>query len=627
MSHSTDEAKSLCTPSSRRISPKPGQTLDEVLAADPARRTWLKSGFGMAALSVFGATSLTACGGDHDDDDDTPVSNDPPAEQPPTETPEEPAREPGLDPNKDYSIRFQSVARTTADTVTVPTGYEVQVLFSTGDAVEAGSTAWTEGVFPAWDVTDKRAGGDNDGMHYFALPNVDPQQGGLLAINHEQVDLKVYFPSGTFTGSFNEATATLDQKRLALSSVGVSVIEVAQTNGAWSVKKDSTYNRRYTGNSAYSVGGPARSRLGATIIGTLNNCSSGATPWGTYLTCEETTSNYFDSSQPDINYGWVVELDPRGELLAQGTKRTAMGRFAHENVAYLVDENNRVAFYMGDDTTPGCIYKFIPTRAYDPANRAANVNLLDEGTLYVAQFNAGGGGVWIPLVQGNTGLTSADGFATQADVLIECQDAAVSVGGTVMDRPEWITVGPNKDIFVTLTNNSGRGTNAPVDAANPRAENHHGHIIRWNEAGNSPLATTFTWSIFLLAGDPAQAASLNKPNLAGNINGDAFSSPDGIRLDAAGRLWVETDMNLGSTASTTVFGNNGMYCIDPTTGLSKRFLVGPVGCEITGIAYTPDLTTFFVNIQHPTQAWPTAGRTPRSSTIVIRRPDTQPVGA
>lgn len=623
MSRSTDEAKAVCPPVARRVAARPGQTMEEVLAADPARRTWLKSGFGMAALSVFSATALTACGGDHDDDD-TPANPDTPPQQPPAEPPPTTG---GLDPNKDYSIKFQSVARTTADQVTVPPGYEVQVLFSVGDAVEAGATAWTQGSFPAWDVTDKRAGGDHDGMHYFALPNVDPQTGGLLAINHEQVDMNVFFPAGTFPGSFDESIATLDQKRLALSSVGVSVIEVAMADGKWSVKQDSPYNRRYTGNTAFAVSGPARARVGATVVGTLNNCSSGATPWGTYLTCEETTSNYFDSSQPDIGYGWVVELDPQGQVLSQAVKRTAMGRFSHENTAYMADDANRVAFYMGDDSTPGCIYKFIPNKPFNPDDRASNIGLLDDGTLYVAQFNAGGDGKWIPLVQGNTGLTATDGFATQADVLIECQDAAVSAGGTLMDRPEWITVGPAKDLFVTLTNNSGRGTNAPVDAANPRPENQHGHIIRWNETSNSPLATTFTWNIFLLAGDPAQAVALSMPNLAGDINGDAFSSPDGLRLDAAGRLWVETDMNLGTYASTAVFGNNGMYCIDPVTGASKRFLVGPAGCEITGIAYTPDLTTFFVNIQHPNLAWPEAGKTPRSSTIAIRRTDTAPVGA
>jgi secreted PhoX family phosphatase len=624
MSRSTDAAKTRHALLSRNPTPTPGQALDDVLAVDPARRTWLKSGFGVAALSVFGASALAGPAAGRGKDaatGDAALTGKGGAMDASTPTA-------GLDPAKDYTVRFQPVARSTADRVVVPPGYEVQVLFSAGDPVEAGSAPWTPGTYPAWDEAGKRAGGEHDGMHYFALPGVDPRKGGMLAINHEQVDMRVAFPAGTFANNaFDEKKATPDQKRLALAAVGVSVIEVESVDNTWRVKRESPYNRRYTGNSTYAVGGPASARVGATVTGTLNNCSSGATPWGTYLTCEEVTFNYFDSSQPKVGYGWVVELDPLGQILQQGVKRTALGRFNHENVAWLSDDARRVAFYMGDDSTPGCIYKFVPDRPYDPVNRAANLGLLDQGTLYVAQFNPSGEGKWIALEHGNTGLTPAQGYASQADVLVECQHAAVSAGGTVMDRPEWITVGPGKDIYVTLTNYTGRGTKAPVDEANPRPENHHGHIIRWNEAGNSPLATTFTWRIFLLAGDPQQAAAQGKPGLAGNIKGDDFSSPDGLRQDPAGRLWVQTDMNLGAVATPTVFGNNGMYCIDPATGVSKRFLVGPVGCELTGIAYTPDLTTLFVNIQHPNQGWPVPGQVPRSSTLAIRRTDGAPIGA
>lgn len=633
MSRSTDDAKARCLSQFPQpdagIAPRAGQRLEDVLAVNPARRIWLKSGLGAAALSVFGAPALAA-GVQAGDGRKPPVGSDPGAPGAATRGGEwaEDGHAHGLDPAADYAIRFQPVPRSMADRVIVPPGYEVQVLFSAGDAVEAGSTAWAEGVFDGWDVAGQRAGGEHDGMHYFALPGVDPRQGGLLAINHEQVDMRVFFAPGVFeNNTFDEKKATPEQKRTALSAVGVSIIEIESTEAGWRVKRDSPYNRRYTGNSLYAVGGPARDRVGATVTGTLNNCSSGATPWGTYLTCEESTYNYFDTSQPRQGYGWVVELDPQGKILQQGVKRTAMGRFNHENVAWLDDASRRVAFYMGDDSSPGCIYKFVPDRPYDATDRAANLGLLDEGTLYVARFDPSGEGRWIPLTHGGAGLTAADGYASQADVLVECQKAAISAGGTVMDRPEWITVGPRKDIYVSLTNYTGRGGKTPVNDANPRPENHHGHIIRWTEAGDSPLATRFTWDIFLLAGDPQQAAAQGKGNLAGNIKGDAFSSPDGLRLDAAGRLWVQTDMNLGAVATPTVFGNNGMYCIDPATGESRRFLVGPVGCELTGIAYTPDLKTFFVNIQHPTQGWPEPGRTPRSSTLAIRRTDGKPIGA
>jgi secreted PhoX family phosphatase len=377
----------------------------------------------------------------------------------------------------------------------------------------------------------------------------------------------------------------------------------------------------------------------------LNNCSSGRTPWGTYLTCEETTDNYLDPTRPERDYGWVVEIDPLRELAAP-TKRTAMGRFNHENVAFMASGDNRVAFYMGDDSTPGCIYKFVPDRAFNPSNRAANTDLLDYGTLYVARFNGDGTGEWRALVVGQNGLTAGAqdpgnvsqsttpptpatvDFNNQADVLIECQSAARVAGGTVMDRPEWITVAPdNSAVFVTLTNNSGRKV---TDPANPRVTNLHGHIIRFSETGDDPLATGFAWDIFLLAGDPSLAAGGS--NVVGNIDGDTFSSPDGIRIDPQGRLWVQTDHSIpgnSGVAGTTIedaFGHNAMFYIDQVTKESKRFLVGPTGCEITGLAYTPDLTTFFVNIQHPTGDWPVASEAPRSSTVVVQRSDKAPIG-
>ncbi|MCE7796896.1 PhoX family phosphatase [Sphingobium sufflavum] len=620
MSHLTDEARAPFRDAQPTIACE--DSLEAIVSANPSRRTILRNSlFGLSMLPVFGA--LAAC---ENEDVATPAPT-------PTPTPT---------PAPSYAINFASVAVGTADTVAVPAGYTVDVIFKAGDSVAPG-TAYA-GSFPSTPAqAETWAGGNHDGMEFFAISGVDANTGGLLAINHELPDYNILFAGS----SYNAATATADQKAIALSAVGVSVIEVAKgTDGKFAVKAGSKYNKRYTGNTNYRVGGPAAGSLPSTIKGTLNNCSSGRTPWDTYLTCEETSNNYLDPTQPNTSYGWVVEIDPLGEL-APATKRTALGRFSHENVAYLNDANNRVAFYMGDDSTPGCIYKFIPDRAYSSTNRAANTDLLDYGTLYVARFNANGTGEWRALVQGQNGLVAGASdpgntsqsttpaapttvnFNTQADVLLNTQSAARVAGGTVMDRPEWLTVAPDKkSIFVTLTNNGGRRV---TDNPNPRVSNLHGHIIKFSETGDSPLATSFNWSIFLLAGNP----NLAEDNLKGNINGDIFSSPDGLRIDPQGRLWVQTDHNLTGNAGTLAgaavnmtqaFGNNSMYHVDQTSKLSKRFLVGPEGCEITGIAYTPDLKSFFINIQHPTKAWPVSGEQPRSSTIVVRRTDGQPVG-
>lgn len=622
MSHLTDEARAPFRDNQPTIIAG-DNSLEAIVAANPGRRSVLKNGLlGLSILPMLG--TLAACG----DDDGGFASPSPSPSPSPTPT-----------PAPSYAIAFAPVAANQNDTVTVPTGYTVDILLKAGDSVEAG-TAYS-GSFPTPAEAEKWAGGNHDGMEYFELSGTDPNVGGLLAINHEYPDSNILF-----SGSYDAATATADQKALVLSAVGISVVEVAKgTDGKWAVKAGSRFNKRYTGNSSYNAGGPAAGQLSGTIKGMLNNCASGRTPWGTYLTCEETTDNYFDPTQPENDYGWVVEIDPSQEL-APPTKRTAMGRFDHENVAFMADSNRRTAFYMGDDATPGCIYKFVPDRAYSQSNRAANTDLLDYGTLYVARFNADGTGEWRALVQGQNGLlpgasdpgnisqsttppapTTID-FNSRADVLINTKAAARVAGGTVMDRPEWLTVAPdNSAIFCTLTNNSGRQV---TDAANPRTRNLHGHIIKFKESGDSPLATSFTWEIFLMAGDPSLA--LGGSNLVGDINGDTFSSPDGLRIDPQGRLWVQTDHsvpgNSGVTGTTIdqAFGHNAMFHVDQTSKQSKRFLVGPAGCEITGIAYTPDLKTFFVNIQHPTGDWPVAGQPPRSSTIVITRADDQPVG-
>ncbi|MBE7367383.1 PhoX family protein [Ramlibacter pallidus] len=620
MSHLTDKYRAASR-ARNQLPDVPGQMMEDVLGqAQLQRRTLLRGSFGATFAAAFGGSALlSACGGGSDDVAAAPA----------------PAPGPAPAPAVSYDVTFKGIPAMVGDQVFIPEGYTMDVLFAAGDPVVAGAAAYTGTLLDSAGY-EKVSGGNHDGMHFYPLAGVDPNKGGLLAINHEAPDVQILFPAG-FT--YNAGTATAEQKKIALSAVGVSVIEVELASGKWAVKANSPYNKRYSGNTVYNVGGPAAGVVGPTVVGTLNNCASGRTPWGTYLTCEETTDNYLDPTQPANGYGWVVEIDPQGSFAA--TKRTALGRFDHENTDYMVDADNSLAIYMGDDSTPGCVYKFVPSGKYNPADRAANQNLLDAGTLYAAKFNADGTGQWIELTQGKNGLVvgaqdpgnftqsavppapvTVD-FATQADVLLNTKSAARVAGATLMDRPEWVSVGPDRKIYFTFTNNGGRQV---TDAANPRVTNSHGHIIRWTEDGDTAKATSFKWEMFLLAGDPRLTAA----NLKGNINGDTFSSPDGLGVDPKGRLWVQTDASTSATTTNT-FGNNAMYYVDQATKESTRFLVGPNGCEITGLTYTPDLTTFFINIQHPTGTWPSNVQgnalPPRSATIVVRRTDGKPVGA
>jgi secreted PhoX family phosphatase len=455
--------------------------------------------------------------------------------------------------------------------------------------------------------------------------------------------------------------------------MGVSVIEVAAGPGGWQQVLPSRFARRIHGNTPMRIAGPAAgapamrtamNAAGDAVLGTLANCAMGVTPWGTYLTCEENFQGYFGGpgkAPPDLpaslkrygvapgaqwvnwwqhderfdvtrhpneahRFGWVVEIDPM-DPSATPVKRTALGRKRQESATCTLTRDGRVAVYMGDDGRFEYIYKFVSHGRVQPGGAAANRDLLDHGTLYAARFDAGGRGEWRPLAAG------AGGLATLADVVINARGAADAVGATPMDRPEWIAVHPvSGEVFVTLTNNTQRGTpgRPAVDAANPRAGNGTGHIIRWREAGGDAAATAFTWDVFVLAGDPADTASASRYPSA---DADAFGSPDGLHFDGGGLLWIQTDMSgqrmhKGELAR---LGNNQMLCTNVATGRIRRFMTGPRGCEITGGVVTPDRRTLFVNIQHPGETrddgeaaghWPDGGNArPRSAIVAVRRTD------
>ena len=172
-----------------------------------------------------------------------------------------------------------------------------------------------------------------------------------------------------------------------------------------------------------------------------------------------------------------------------------------------------------------------------------------------------------------------------------------------------------------------------------------GHIVRWREAGGDPTSLKFTWDVFLQAGDPTHEDPLKRGNVKTTL---AFAQPDGLYCDQRGVLWIQTDSSAQNMASKdwTNIGNNQMLAADTRTGEVRRFLTGPVGCEITATQFTPDMRTMFINIQHPGEAplphpgrndpkkpkaistWPDGdqGGRPRSATITIRRVDGGIVG-
>ena len=575
------------------------------------------------------------------------------------------------------------------DEVIVPEGYEVEVFYRWGDPISDGPAFKMDASNTAQQQL-QQAGMHHDALQFYPLADADnPSEHGLLVMNHEYIDAQILHADG---GIFDSPeTYTLEKTLKEQYAHGVSVIEVKKSVQGWHIIRPSQYARRITATTPMSVSGPvagtdyiktAADPEGEEILGTVNNCSNGKTPWGTYLTCEENFNDYFfvpsltgiDLKQQDAwqrydiktsyygwhkndqrfnaslhpnepnRFGWIVEFDPFVPN-SKPVKRTAMGRFSHENVAHNIAADGRVAFYSGDDAKFEYVYKFITQDAWDGTQGPHNSHLLDKGILYVGQFNEDGSGRWLPLVFGQGPLTGDNGFDSQADVLVHARKAADTLGATPMDRPEWITTHPeSNDVYVSMTNNNKRGKaeKAEKNAANPRNNNQFGHIIKLVEEDASSIS--FNWDVFVLAGDEKGH---------GTINGEPYANPDGLMIDSRGVLWVQTDISASklNSARFSQFGNNQMLAVDPATGETRRFLTGPIGCEITGVAMTPDLQTMWVNIQHPGEDvpeilkqkgvrktvenpnaasnWPDKhidGR-PRSATVIIRKQNGGVIGA
>lgn len=506
-----------------------------------------------------------------------------------------------------------------------------------------------KGEFPETLNSDEQArsvGLGHDGIWYFG-----DNRKGMLAINFEY---------GTTQHALGKAVPTsLEEVRVSQHLHGVGVMYIEKDAKGWSLKKDKR-NRRVHVNTPMKFSGPAaKSALLVNIagnepLGTLNNCANGYTPWGTYLTCEENFNGYFgatnptwkasieetrygvnangfgydwhkydqrfDRSQPgyanEINrFGWVVEIDPENPK-AKPVKRTALGRVKHEGAELVVGKNNRVVVYMGDDERFDYIYKFVSAGDWKKMV-AAGKSPLDEGTLYAARFNDDGTGEWLELSPSNPALS-----AWSIDkILVHTRLAADLAGATKMDRPEWISTGADGWQYGTLTNNSNRGRSGQpgVNAANPIVQNSDGHIIRWKDSDGN-LGRTFQWNLFLVSRDTFDEG------------GQMFGSPDGIWADPDGRIFIQTD---GTQPGRN---NDQMLVADAKTKEIKRIFTGVAGCEVTGVAVTPDRKTMFVNLQHPGDGDPkisnfpakftgAAGPRPRDCTIVITRKDGGIIGS
>lgn len=580
-----------------------------------ARRDFLK-GMGKAALLASASSavlSLAAC-------DDAPQAR------------------------PDAIFGFEEVPRGIDETHHVAADHEAQMLVRWGDPLLKDA--------PAFDVNRQtpsaqlaQFGYNNDFIGFVPLPEgSQASDRGLLCVHHEYTNDDLMhdgLPDGAAPAQI-AAFFTRNVVEVSMAAHGGSIIEVARdAEGKWRVVQDSEYNRRLTPlSTAMSFSGPAagHERLqtnedptGLMVMGTFNNCAGGITPWGTWLMSEENFNFYFMGENADPRetanhermgvpgsrsypwghyhkrfdlsqeprepnrFGWVVEVDPL-DPASTPVKHTALGRFKHEGCENAQTKDGRIAVYMGDDQAFEYLYKFVSANKMSD-DRAKNMTLLNEGTLYVARFEEDGSGKWMPLVHGENGLDETNGFASQADVAIEARRAADILGATPLDRPEDVT--PNDatgHVYVALTNSKER---EKTDAVNPRATNLWGQIVELTPEGGDHGADSFSWTLLVKCGDPlfpAIGAEWNPET----TRDQWFACPDNMAVDPAGRLWVATDQGSGwKTATGFVDGLYALATQGDKRGIARRIFRAPVGAEVCGPCFTPDGTTLFLAVQHP----------------------------
>lgn len=473
------------------------------------------------------------------------------------------------------SIGFAPIQAGTQDELSLPQGFDYKILRSWGDSIG-------EGI---------EFGFNNDFTCYSPLKG---SKDGLLWVNHEFMDPKY-------------VKGEADQRK----AVGGSIIRIKDKsktgNPDWEFIEDEKYNRRLDANSYFEMTGAAKEKY-PHVYGTLANCSGGQTPWSTVLSAEE-NYHFYDSLYRWKNfnrehYGWIIEVDPYDKS-STPRKHTSLGRFSHENAAITIGKDKRIIVYMGDDKENEHIYKFVSRNKYNPRDEKANRNLLCDGDLYVAKFDANrlsteaktrGKGTWELLSLKNPKLKNK--FKSQAELLIKTRDAAKHVKATPLDRPEDLEFSPDgKSVFVSLTKNMSQG-------------NFFGSILRFEDDERDP--SKFDYEVFVSGGETSEVCC-----------------PDNLAFDKKGNLWVTTDID-GSVINKGRYqfhGNNALFMVPMSgdyAGIPQRFAVAPPGAELTGPWFAPDGRTLFLSVQHPGEKnlpskWPHSPNHdyPRPSVVAI----------
>lgn len=699
------EEKSSAEAEPAPVSAKPdGQSIEnnfeKILDERLSRRGSLWAIAGGTTVLAFGAGYLLGqrSGGD-------PVAQVTPTA--PAPQPVAPIMQSVAEPESLTSLTFPEIPHTYDTNHHVAEGYNANVLLRWGDPITTSAPEF-DGRNQTVAAQSNQFGYNNDFIGFMPLPyGSQNSERGLLCVNHETTHTHMMFPGYDTLWEAAE-NMSKEQTEVEMAAHGHAIVEVQKVDGAWQIVKDSKYNRRITAMTEMELTGPVagHERLktkedpsGRKVLGTFANCAGGVTPWGTILTAEENFDYFFDGDKSQLyasapeeirnysayrsgylgehvddgdhhygwyrhhdrfnlgkeprefnRFGWMVEIDPY-DPKSKPKKRTALGRFGHEGATIVAEDGKPVIAYMGDDKKFQCVYKFISKGSYNAADRAGNMDLLDEGTLYAARFDADGTGRWIEMRYWPR--LAEDGLGDLKDdsgVLIELRNVAKELGATAMDRPEDVEANPlTGRVYVMLTKNKKRELDE-TNPANPRANNRWGQILEILPPGadgnRDHWSKSFDWELMVLAGDPSHP----KPEKRGRYHDQTsehgwFSNPDNLAFDPQGRMWIATD---GCAEYTDGEGNllpfhDGLWACE-TTGegraLTKHFFGCPMGAELCGPAFTPDGKTLFVAVQSPGREdgtsfdkpitrWPDfqEGVPAKSAVVVITKKDGGTIGS
>jgi uncharacterized protein len=472
---------------------------------------------------------------------------------------------------------FTPINASDADELILPEGFNYTIVRKWGDKISPNGIYGYNNDFAVYLPIDLQSGGKNS-------------NDGLMFVNHEYPDpmfVSDYSNEDYRAGKIKTEEQILKEKLC----VGISIFRVKKINGKWKFTEDDNYARRIDALTKITLSGKAAGTPEMSnsyeAFGTMANCSGGVTPWGTVLSGEENFQDYTgekgyrwnDGADKLIkeHYGWMVEANPFDKN-SPVKKRTSLGRFRHENICVHIAPDGRAVAYMGDDKEDECVYKFITKNKFDSNDIAANYDILDEGDLYAADFTNNN---WL-LLDYDSSVKLKQNFKSQADVLINCDNASAVIGATPCNRCEDIEINKiDGSVFLAFTNNKPKN-------------DYHGSIIRIVEKNNDHASLEFTWEVFAAGGVEA-----------------GFSCPDNLHFDSKGNLWVMSDISPGKIGKDmyTTFKNNSLFMI-PTGGKDKgkafRFAAGPVDTEMCGMCFSPDEKTMFLSIQHPGENSPTA---------------------